>query len=181
MNRNPVYPAPDPRGPATLKNRLFMIIKYRHSKMPCNTPSGAFRPQCPRDRGRLSSRKSGSPADRQTDRPMEMAPQRVGIIQNAAENGRACSAASPAALVNLFCPATGKRPGSNSLPVLPDACHLCGYRLGAPNSAGRVWRASASSTALIMPLSSGPKKAAATSTYSVTTTRAGTSARLRSS
>jgi len=51
----------------------------------------------------------------------------------------------------------------------------------APNSAGRVWRASASSTALIMPLSSGPKKAAATSTYSVTTTRAGTSGRLRSS
>jgi len=49
------------------------------------------------------------------------------------------------------------------------------------NSAGRVWRASASSTALIMPLSSGPKKAAATSTYSVTATRAGTSGRLRNS
>src|SRR5271155_219893 len=51
----------------------------------------------------------------------------------------------------------------------------------AANSAGRVWRASASSTALIMPLSSGPKKAAATSTYSVTATRAGTSGRLRNS
>ena len=41
------------------------------------------------------------------------------------------------------------------------------------NSAGRVRRASASSTALIMPHSSGPKNAAAMSTYSVTTTRAG--------
>ena len=58
----------------------------------------------------------------------------------------------------------------------------CGHLLAihphagaAWNSPGRVARASASSTALIMPLSSGPKKAAAMSTYSVTATRAGTS------
>jgi hypothetical protein len=65
----------------------------------------------------------------------------------------------------------------------------CGTRVRLPgtahrsvaNSAGRVWRASASSTALIIPLSSGPKNAAATSTYSVTATRAGTSGRLRNS
>src|ERR1700730_3580537 len=45
------------------------------------------------------------------------------------------------------------------------------------NSAARHWRARASSTALIIPASSGPKKAPPISTYSLIETRAGTSAR----
>ena len=48
-------------------------------------------------------------------------------------------------------------------------------------SPGRNSRARRSSTALIMPDSTGPKKAPATSTYSLMTTRIGTSLRLRSS
>src|SRR5216684_2923541 len=46
-----------------------------------------------------------------------------------------------------------------------------------PNSPVRSWRASSSSTALIMPVSSLSTKALATSTYSETTARAGTSRR----
>src|SRR6202040_1796454 len=49
------------------------------------------------------------------------------------------------------------------------------------NSAARHWRARASSTALIIPASSGPKKAPAISTYSLIETRAGTSARASNS
>src|SRR6202040_1838625 len=45
------------------------------------------------------------------------------------------------------------------------------------NSAARHWRARASSTALIIPASSAPKKAPAISTYSLIETRAGMSAR----
>ena len=58
---------------------------------------------------------------------------------------------------------------------------LAGHqRAAASNSSARSWRASWSSTALTMPVSSRSTKAWATSTYSDTTTRAGTS-RLRSS
>src|SRR3954469_659490 len=49
------------------------------------------------------------------------------------------------------------------------------------NSSPRNWRAIWSSTALIMPVSSRSTKAWATSTYSDTTTRAGTSLRCSSS
>ena len=49
------------------------------------------------------------------------------------------------------------------------------------NSSARSWRASWSSTALTMPVSSASTKAPATSTYSDTTARAGTSERQASS
>ena len=52
---------------------------------------------------------------------------------------------------------------------------------GRENSSGRNFRAIWSSTALTMPVSSLSTKALATSTYSVTTTRAGTSLRCSSS
>ena len=65
------------------------------------------------------------------------------------------------------------------MPVCTGSRHVS--RLPATNSSARNWRAIWSSTAFTMPVSSPSTKACATSTYSDTTTRAGTSLRCSSS